>query len=198
MIRHSLSGVINEAVDPVITVSEMRDHLNFTEAASEVDDLLAFWISVWEERIEDLTGRPPRETTYTYKLDTWKQEIELPRGPVTSVTSVKYLHSSTGVLTTLVNGTDYEVDLDSEIARIRPLPGKYWPQLYDRYLPIEIVFVAGYGGDGGLVLPDKLKQLIKLEVAACFKYRSSLTEGKPVPIFFSRAVLTEAALKRIC
>lgn len=187
------------ALDPVITVTEMRDHLNFTESAPEVDSMLQAWIEVWEERIEEWTGRALREQTYTYKLDKFKPEIVLPRSPVRSISSIKYYNGS-NVLTTMVEGTDFEVDLDSDECRIRALPGTSWPITYDRYLPVEIVFVAGYGGEDGPTIPKKLVQLIKLEVSSCFKYRATLVDQEPkkIPTYFAHSVILEASAGFIC
>lgn len=131
------------ALEP-ITVDDARTWLKLS--TSDDDATIARKIKAARVAGEHHTGRPWLTQTLTWNLDAWPEgrELELPRPPLQSVTSIKY-YDVDGVQRTFAASNYFEVpDLDAGIVRLKPAAD--WPDLEaDRPAAIEIVFVAGYG-----------------------------------------------------
>lgn len=156
----------------VVSLADLRNHLNFTEVSPEIDAAIQLWEQEAVERVEGLTNRTLLETVYTWKLDCFRSnEIKTPTGPVSEIAFIKYKDPVSGEQITLEEGVDYEVDLTYEQARIRPMYGRTWPSVHKSYKPIEIEFTAGYSADD---MPRGILLAIYLQVAVWFKNRAAL------------------------
>jgi uncharacterized phiE125 gp8 family phage protein len=93
----------------------------------------------------------------------WQDRILLPRGPVQAVNSVIYI-DSTLTSFTMVEGTDYLLDLSQDLAEIILPFGTVWPTaVLSTAHPIVINFTGGYGDNAADVLAPigfAAKQLI--------------------------------------
>jgi uncharacterized phiE125 gp8 family phage protein len=96
--------------------------------------------------------------------------VEIPLRPVQSVTTVKY-YDTAGTLQT-ANASTYQVDINSFIARIRPVTGTTWPATQDRLNAVEIEFVGGFGATAAAV-PEPMKQAICLLVGHHYEHREA-------------------------
>lgn len=101
---------------------------------------------------------------YVLSLDEFPETIELPHPPAYQVDSVEYINPA-GQLSVL-DPSQYQVDLASEPARIRPVNG--WPQIKsDSYGTVKITYRAGYlkeGTPNQNNAPDTIKQSILLMI----------------------------------
>src|SRR6056297_1251412 len=80
--------------------------------------------------------------------------IELPRPPLSSVTSVAYIDYQ-GNSQTLVDGTDYQTVLNSSPGRITPEVNETWPTTESsREEAVTVTYVAGYGASRDSVPED--------------------------------------------
>jgi len=134
------------------------------------DTELSALITRAREYAEENTRRALAPQTLEYAIDKFPSEnyFDLPRSPLTSVTSVK-IYSSTGVETTLTVTTQYLVDTDSPLGRIVLPYGGTWVTGADYPInPIRIRYVAGYA-----TLPEKLKQILLFHVGLMYRYRDS-------------------------
>jgi len=138
----------------------------------------------------------PYETmrrTWRYNFDTYVgSPIELPRGPVTAVTTsdgyaynmprVRY-YDTNGTQRTLVLGTDYEHDLDSNPPRLQLPPMMYWPlTLPGKSNAVEVDFVVGYG-TAAVQTPPLMRQAILMLVAHWYEHREAVGSfGSEVPL----------------
>lgn len=109
-----------------------------------------------------------------------KVYIELPYGPVQSVTSFTYTNDD-GDIVTLVEGTDFIADYHSSPARVYPLyDGEIdeWPTDLKR-IPhcVNISYLAGYDDVSGEPLPEEAKQAMLLQIAAMFENRQDEQTG---------------------
>ena len=89
-------------------------------AATSIEDTqLTEWIKVAREYGEDYTGHAFAPQTWEFYLDKFpcRDNFELPKTPLTSVTSLKYKDSA-GTETTMTANTDYIVDADSQPGKI--------------------------------------------------------------------------------
>jgi len=155
----ALNTVTPPANEPV-TAAEAKTQAIIEH--TDDDTLIGSMITRARLLVEAWTGRQLCNATYDYYLDSWPLGagvIRLPRWPVSSVTSVKY-QDVDDAQQTLVENTDYQVDLLSEPARIMPEYGESWPNLYpESFYGIVIRFVAGYSADGASV-PENYKHAI--------------------------------------
>lgn len=169
-------------VEPV-TVADAKTHLRITH--DDEDALIAGLIKAATAWAEHETGRALVQQTLLYTLDDWPAGdfIVLPKPPLRSVTSVKWL-TTAGVETTLTASTDYVADTGSEPGRVcLPYNGS-WPSssLYP-IRPIRVTYVAGYAPTTGTPvdyranIPQAIKQAILLRVGDLYELREGLVQG---------------------
>jgi uncharacterized phiE125 gp8 family phage protein len=106
--------------------------------------------------------------------------IELPFGPVKSVSSVQYFDASNQQQT--LDASLYEVDLKSTPARLQPVFGRNWPITYARLNAVTVTFVVGYGD-----IPEVARTAILLKLQELYDgidrsetIQSILTSMSPV------------------
>jgi hypothetical protein len=121
----------------------------------------------------------------------WHQlAIKLPRPSCVSVTSITYLDLTATEQT--VSDSLYYVDLNSEPARIVPMPGLYWPYTQS-YLPgsVQVNFTAGTYGDGVEVnnCPQTICQAMLLLISYWYNHRDSAESNPPKAIEHGVAAL---------
>jgi uncharacterized phiE125 gp8 family phage protein len=174
--------------DEPLTVQEAKDWARITE--SEDDDLVQGLIRAARCHVEQLTGRALLTQTWDLYLDCFPWQIDVPRPPLQSVTSIKYIDTE-GVLQTLAS-SEYTVDAKSEPGRIVPAYGKVWPST--RYEPnaVQVRFVAGYGLEALDIdaRAPELRQAIGVLVGTMYEQRETRTpdELTEVPEAFYQLV----------
>ena len=100
-------------------------------------------------------------------LDSDPRCIRLPRPPLQSITSLTYLDGNQ-TLQSLTEGTDFQVDADSEPARILPSYGNYFPYAIAVLGSITVTYVAGY-----TTVPNEIIMRLLTHVAYCFREREN-------------------------
>ncbi len=103
--------------------------------------------------------------------------IFVPRPPLQSVTSLKYV-AGDGSVTTLTEGTDFVVDKQSKNARARIVPafGTSWPCARMEPGAVRLVGVFGFGSTAATV-PERIRQLMRLLTAHGFAERNPVITG---------------------
>lgn len=138
--------VYTQPTEEPVSVIECRDaaRLSTTQLDTLIEEV---YIPAARRICEQRTGRSLVTQTLRLGMDAWPAdgEIELRRGPVQSVTSIKYIDVA-GVQRTLAT-TVYELDADDDFdaAEIRLRWGQSWPTIYGTDDCIEVLYVAGYG-----------------------------------------------------
>lgn len=152
------------AAGAIVTTAEAKDHLN--ESSNAKDTLIDTYISAATEYAQEYTERQFYTATWTYYLDTFPGGcITLPRGPVQSVSSVKYYNTS-GQQTW--NSSNYDVAIEGDIARIHAVSS--WPTTdADVLHAVEVEYVTGYGIASAV--PDAIKQAVLLIVGDLYTKR---------------------------
>jgi uncharacterized phiE125 gp8 family phage protein len=180
------------ATEPV-TTAEAKNHMRVD--IDDDDTLIDGMIEAGRDYFEDTSRRALITQTWRQNLDAWPEgdEIELPRPPLQSVTSIIYKDED-GNETTLPSSA-YIVDTDSEPGRIVLAHGESWPTgtLFPAN-PIQITFVAGYGDADDV--PEKFKQAIKLLVAHWYEHREAYSdEGlvRQVPVALESLIFLNRA-----
>lgn len=159
-----------------VTVDEIKAHVAL-EGYDDYDNLL---VSLRDHATDAVGKRCKRQilnSTWTLTLDGFPAEIEIDKVPVTSVTSVAYTDEN-GDAQTLVDGTDYQVDLSTfdGPARIKPIEGTTWPTTQTgTYGVVVITFQAGYLTRDAVL--DTIKHEISMMAADWFRNRESDVVG---------------------
>ena len=103
--------------------------------------------------------------------------IRLPFGPVQSVESLKYIDSN-GVEQT-ADLADFDVDTESDLARILPRFGEIWPIPDEGLNKVRVRYVAGYGDDGDAV-PADIVLAIRMHITTHYEHREDFVVGAGV------------------
>jgi uncharacterized phiE125 gp8 family phage protein len=173
------------------TVEPTEEPVSLDEAKSQCrvdtsddDTFITGLIVAARQYVEGASRRAFITQTWRLSLDEWPgdDEIELPKPPLVSVTSVIY-KDTVGAQTTLSSSL-YIVDTDSEPGRVKLAYGESWPSdtLYPAN-PIQITYVAGYGA--AAAVPAWVKQAIKLIVGHWYENREETIAGtiiKGIPL----------------
>lgn len=157
-----------------VHLDEVRDHLRVD--ITDDDTLIEALITAAREYVEQASRRALVTQTWRYNLDQFPaaDEIELPRPPLKSVTSITY-RDSDGTTHTLASSV-YEVDTDSQPGRVRLAYGEDWPSdTLAETNPVRITFVAGYGDADDV--PKRWKQAILLLVGHWYENREAVMVG---------------------
>ncbi len=177
----SLSETTAPSVEPV-TLTEVKDHILLT--TSDHDTWLTTAIIMARAYLfglNGIVGRTLITTTYTLSLDDFPAHgvIFVPRPPVQSVTSIKYIDTD-GVQQTWTS-TLYDLDAVSFPGRITPAYNEDWPSTRPQNNNVEVLFKAGYGDAASDVAEDDKLQILFL-VAQWFRHREPTAErnGKAV------------------
>lgn len=160
-LRYALEITSAPTVEP-IDLGEAKAHCKV-----EVDDengLFGHWIRTARRLCESWLDTSLITQTVKVYLDTFPEwEIEMPRSPVQSITSISYIDHA-GAAQTLA-GSAYQADLKSKPARIVPAYGEVWPTTRYGYLnAVTITMVAGYGAAGSDV-PSEILQAMYLAIS---------------------------------
>ena len=163
-------SVITAATAYPVTLAEAKLHcrVDVTVDDSLIDGLIAAATSY----VEDYTGRALMAQTLRLSIDGLSDSIKLPRGPVQSITSVKY-DDATGTEITLA-ATYYTADLVNDPQWLVRNTGYVWPTVLDAVNAVRITYVAGYAS-----LPAAIKQAVLLLISAWYDTRSHSSD-KPV------------------
>lgn len=111
------------------------------------------------------SGRPSR----------WPMAIAFPIHPVTSVSSIAYLESAAGVVTTLSTSA-YTLVSSTRPGFIVPAQGQVWPSLYSHPEAVRVAFRAGFES-----CPANAVAAIKLLMGHLYAHREEVTPGVGAP-----------------
>lgn len=166
-------------VEP-LTLDEAKAHLRIELSDSSEDTLVESLM---------LAARRWAETELSASLitQTWKltlpgfpwntRSICLERGPVQSITSIKYLDSS---------NVEQTLDPSKYLLETRPLADEVWltylntwPVTVAQRDAVRIVYVAGYG-DAGTDVPEDLRRAMLLRLGDLYRNREAQVIGATV------------------
>lgn len=169
LLAGDVAVITGPAVEPV-TLTEAKLHLRVDHSTD--DTLITSLIVAARQYVEDVTWRALVTQTLEVTLDDWPdgEMLVLPRPPLASVTSVKYVDSD-GTETTWAAG-NYQVVTQGTPGRLVLAYGVSWPSVTLRAANgITVRYVAGYGL--AAAVPDLLKTAIKLMVGHWYENREA-------------------------
>ncbi len=138
----------------VLTLTEVKQHLNIDLCDSTYDIELQLMIKAVKLQAESITGRTLLTTTFVSYRDYFPGTFVIKKSPVQEVSSVQYYLN--GALQT-VDPTTYQVTQSRYYPLISLLPGNSWAANYDlKRQTIVITLIAGYG-DTESAIPQDLR-----------------------------------------
>lgn len=140
-----------------VATADIDAHIKSARQWAEQYTERAFITQTWEKRIGD------------FPVD----GIELARGPVQSIASVKYVDTA-GVVQTLP-ATEYTLDDYTDSAWVLPAYDKTWPAARDEANAVRVQFVAGYGA--AAAVPQPIINAIVLMVGQSLRGQPGLETG---------------------
>lgn len=159
------------AVEPV-TLAEAKAHLRVE--SSDEDNLISGLIAAARELIELATGRSFINTSWSVKLSCLPHCLELPRAPLSSVTSIEYLDADGDEQT--LDADIYDVVTSDEPGRIQLASNGSRPATATHPEAVTITYVSGYGAAATSV-PTPLRQAILLLLTSWWRNRSTTVVG---------------------
>jgi uncharacterized phiE125 gp8 family phage protein len=173
----SLKLIAAPTTEP-IDIDTAKAHLRVD--TTDDDALITALIVAAREGAEQITGRALILQTWELALDGfWDREavhgrhayrITLPKPPLVSIASVKYLDES-GVLQTMAE-SDYLLDDHSEPARLMPAYGTCWPVTRCQANSVLIRYEAGYADADSV--PQQIKSWMLLQIGAMYENRENV------------------------
>jgi uncharacterized phiE125 gp8 family phage protein len=167
-------SVTAPALEP-IDLADAKLAARIADDQTELDGLITMLITAGREWAENFTGRAFITQTWERKYDLgFPDEIELPKPPVQSVTSVTYIDGN-GVTQTLSPSlyiTSLSTGPYAMPGRIVPAYGQSWPSTRSVPDAVTVRYVCGYGSTGDSV-PEAIKLAIKIQIST----RLANTEG---------------------
>lgn len=171
--------LVTPAASFPVTATEAKLHCR-VDGASD-DDLIDGLIAAATEYVEQYTGRSIMQQTWKLSLDAFSENILLPKGPVQSVSSLKYFDRE-GVEQT-VSSSDYTLDNASDPAWIVRNADATWPDVLDSVNAVNVTYVAGYS-----VTPSPIKHAILLLIGDWYRGRENTALGTNQPAEMPHAV----------
>lgn len=178
-----------------LSLAETKLHLRVDSDVTDSDTLISALIQAAREWCENHTRRSFVRRTLELRMDCFPDEIRLPRGPVASVTAVKYT-VATEADTTLA-ASAYQTDLYGTPPRILPVFGGTWPVPKSGTLNAVLVeYEAGYDPsddsptDYGANIPQAIKAAMKLLVGHWYENRESVVLSNVQAIQVPMAVIS--------
>ena len=177
-----LTRTVEPATYPV-TLAEAKVQCRIEDDDATDDSFLNAAIYAATDYVEYYLGRSIMAQTWALKFDDFTQvavnplvpwgltntlnQVYLPRGPVSAVSSITY-YDAAGVSQTL--STDvYEVDTSSDPQRVVLADGQSWPTPKVMTNAVTITYTAGYSA-----VPKSIKQAILLIISQWMDNRTSL------------------------
>lgn len=194
---HNLTLKNPPAIEP-ISITEAKEYLRLVDIDISEDNYLNSIITAAREWCEGFQNRAYITQTWGMSLDYWpnKNIIDIPKGNLQSVTSVKY-KNSVGVEKTLTENTDYVYSIRGIIGRLSPAYSKVWPSFTPYPLDAIIIeFMCGYG-DTADKIPEKVIQAMKLLISHWYENRTPLTDVKSLPKELDFTVSALLGMERI-
>lgn len=168
-----------------LTLEQLRRHCKIDPptSANDADTDLSAALAAAQATAEHHTGISIGSQTLELALDAFPDGgIALPRGPVTSITSVTYLDAS-GDSQVLSSGA-YRLNDYATPQELLPIVDTEWPDTYPDVNAVKIRYVAG-----AATLDGAVAQALRLLAGLYFDNRNAADKGEMPEIPFGVKVL---------
>lgn len=163
--------LITAPTTSVLNIAEIRDHVRIDHTDEDV--LLYALMEACTEIVESHTWRKFRTSVWEVNHDYFPCTIELPFGGVSAVDSITYVDDN-GVSQTLAT-SEYQTDLNRDVARIRPAYDKDWPSTRKQLNAVTVRFTCGSD-----VVPHAVRHAVLLLIGHFYENREASMVGVSV------------------
>lgn len=151
--------------EDILPLADAKDHLNITAGDTDHDAVIEAFRDDAISWAEGYTGFSFQSRQFLWSVDRFCKRIALPRGPVSSVDSVKYYDSE---------GTDTTIDAGDYVLGnniVAPASDASWPIPDGRPGGVRVTFTAGF--EAAEDIPRYLLASAKLAMTALFEDRDN-------------------------
>jgi uncharacterized phiE125 gp8 family phage protein len=172
--RFATTLTTGPTLEPVI----LDDVKHFARIEIDADDAEVLQrIKDARVHVENFTRRALINQTITMRIDwCFPDVIELPVGPVQSVTAANFTYVDTDGATTQVATSVYTVDTVSDPGRIYRAFNQTWPTNRLQRQAISVEFIAGYGSAASDV-PEPIRLAIMQMVVHWYEHKDPAVLG---------------------
>lgn len=165
--------------------TDVKPSLNINSSDTYWDTYLTNLIKGVEYEAESYMGRALITSTWDAYFDNWAMEFQIPKAPVTSITSVKYQDTDNSTQTLSTSNWTYDINSPNHAARIKILSA---PSLYlDGYGAVVIRFVSGYADASSV--PSLIKDAMLARIGTLYRVRQTVFVGTQVnelPLWYEK------------
>lgn len=154
-------------VNELLTLDSAKSFMRILDTDSDID--IQAMINSSLEYAQNYTNRQFITATYELYTDVFKQDMQLPKNPIQSVTSVEYMDEN-GVYQPM---TDFYVYGENGVSKIH---FEDMPTHKEHKNAIRITFVAGYG-DNSTDVPETIKSYLRVMVSTLYENREQYVVG---------------------
>lgn len=159
-----------EPASSPVTLAEAKDYLRISGTADDTG--VQAMIDAATSFVEDYIGRSLIAQAWRITLDDFADAVVLPRGPVTSITSLKY-YDTAGDLQTLAS-TYYTLDNSSDPAFMVRNSDATWPAIMDGVNAVQVNYATGYG-----TIPAAIKHAVLVVLGYWYDNRDGASAMPP-------------------
>ena len=175
--------LITEPSQLAVSISDAKKQVEIGESDLSHDSHVTRLISSAIRDVERHTRRALINQTWRISRQQFVQRIYLPRPPLQSVTSIKYIDIN-GTLQTL-SGSLYQISDGAKPGFVEPVYGQAWPAIRSETIePVSITYVAGFGTSSTDV-PAEFQNVILELVAFRFFSRGDVDVAIPKHIMWA-------------
>lgn len=157
-----------EPVAPPVTLAQAKAHARVD--GDHEDDLITGLIHAATAMVENYIGRSLMEQTWRYTPKTLSQRVELPRGPVQSISTFTVVDSDGN--SQAVGSSSYSEDFDADPPALVLNSGESWPTAGPDANAVTIEYVTGFDE-----VPADIVQALLMLVASWYSNRETLLTG---------------------
>ncbi|MCP4100757.1 MAG: hypothetical protein GY750_04930, partial [Lentisphaerae bacterium] len=159
------------AVEPLL-LATVKTRLSISDTLDDPD--INALIQAAREQAEEYMGRSIITQTLEIAFNCFPDDIELVRGPVQSITSVKYIDGDDTEQT--VTATNYMIDDYGPKDWLRLDYGKSWPASRGHTNDVKIRYVTGWG-DAGTDVPEDIRTAMLLLIGHWIRFQAEAESG---------------------
>lgn len=167
MLTTSRATVVTRPTVEPVTLEQARKQLELSPTDTAHDDQLSLLIQAAREQWEHDTDSAVLTQTLSVTLP-YFQQVELPKRPIQSVTSIYYYNEADA--NTLLSTSIYDLDKPRRLVRLKAL--QTWPSTGARWDAVTITYVAGHASVAAV--PAIAKQAMLLLIGNYFENRDMI------------------------
>jgi len=160
-----------------VTLTGVKDALGIGDDDNSQDQSIVRDIKGARMAAEKHLGRALITQTLELALDCFPDVIELPRMPVQSITSIKYIDTDGAEQT--IDSAEYSLDDYSPQHKVVRAYDYSWPTPRDINNAIKVRYVAGYG-DAGSDVPDNIIKALLVILGNWTRFQAINESGLPI------------------